>query len=610
MIARHGLVWLIVSYSLLAWSLRIPLPLRSPSAFLAASRSQRHLARRELNQDSLQDGPKKGSDIHDPTSTFHSDRFSHDSERKDDSAISASSTKHRSGNGKKVKHRPGQHHKDDRPSKSTHANDDIRDRPSKSIHGEDDVRDHTSKSKDKNRNKKPKKEIEERRYLSSSPRVQPKREMSFWDYDRHTKRLGSFNPFMGMETGAQSSKTDTDTSPDPSYVDNEGTTGWSGALAAAEKAEQTWQNSVGKPHHISEIQAASIPEETIQPQMTKQSQASVIPDPEHKIQRQTLLSLGGLITFDFLDDGDMLDTASRDRRDGWTSSTLTPVPTITTPVAAWTQNISTYETPEVITSVLDGGARVYADKIIWQPASAHPDLSTDGPDLTKRRKHDEDEDEGRGRSDYSDSDYDDAEDRRGGKHSKSYDDDEEDEPKRGRKKHSSASDKYDDQDEDGGARNSRNKHKDEYEDDENGRSPSKGRKKTGFSEDDDDGYEYGSSRGSSRKYALDDADSYDSAGETPHRKRPGSASTSAMGLGNANSNDCAQLASFYRNMDGEYWTRDLGWKSAVRGRTSCCDWLGVTCDEYERVIGIRLSDVGLEGQMSTDLFSLDQLVRL
>ena len=232
------------------------------------------------------------------------------------------------------------------------------------------------------------------------------------------------------------------------------------------------------------------------------------------IQRQTLLSLNGLITFTLLDDDAVIDTARRGKRDEWSSSdaitplsappsfpasvsaaasttsstsiSASPSPSnsiATHPVANWFQNTTTttYDTPATVpvpipntqVSVLDGGPRAYADRIIWQPTSAHPDLNarrrSGESDLNRRRKEEDEEYES---EDYNDEDHND------------------------------------------------------------------------------------------------------------------------------------------RNVNGDTWTRDLGWQASIRGRGSCCDWIGVTCDDYERVIGIKLQDVGLEGKMSDDLFVLDQLVRL
>jgi hypothetical protein len=70
-------------------------------------------------------------------------------------------------------------------------------------------------------------------------------------------------------------------------------------------------------------------------------------------------------------------------------------------------------------------------------------------------------------------------------------------------------------------------------------------------------------------------------------------------------------------MKGETWTPVVDWSASVQRRAPsssmrgrCCNWTGVTCDEYQRVIGLSLPNQGLTGPLSADLFSLDALLRL
>ena len=580
----------------------------------------------------------------------------------DEGKVSTSSTRHRapkdglkgqvkgkSKKGKKAKHVPGQYHRDDRKAASASASGPGApdDQDEGKEHGEDDDsregrKHHTENPKHDSRSGlKPKHGQEERRYLSSSPRVQPRRSMSLWDYDRHTKRMGEFNPVLGMEssdwwgsaaaTTTSSNRYDDDTN----LEDIEGGR-WAGLASALEAQEATLDKPLGEHWHLSDV-----PLPKVDPiGLMEKAAASLASHQAEEVQKQTLLSLGGLITFTLLDDEAVIDTVAPTwprKRDDWSPSGVTtlsappspvsPSPQVsaTPPVAAWFQNTTIYDTPpsppslpaspspstyveapsqDTKISVLDSGSRPYADRIIWQPSSDHPDLSRRSThigelELTKLFKDDKDN--------YDSEDYEDNDsDERGRKAVKSKQDDEDEAPKRRKGKHSSD---YDDEnEEDGDSRKSRKKHKGGEYDNEQDRptTTSKSGKKHGYEDDQDDS---GSGTSSSRKHPADsDYDSEDGDDDLP-RKRPSVASTSSVDP-DPNANDCPALASFYRNMNGDSWTRDLGWLPSIRGRGSCCDWVGVSCDEYERVIGIRLTDVGLEGQMSDDLSTLDQLVRL
>ena len=223
MMARHRNIWLILSYSLLVHSLRIPLPLRSPSASLAASQSRRQLAQREARQN-LEDGSGQSPTLNapPPPPSFPQEeerpskaRPNHGSDaestKDSDKDMSASSTKHQKNEdevegksekkGKKAKHVPGQHHRDDRISDSGSGSDVQNTDKDERGGRHSKTPKHKSKSKSNSSHRsKGKHGKEEKRYLSSSPRVQPKRSMSLWDYDRNSKRIGEFNPVLGMES--------------------------------------------------------------------------------------------------------------------------------------------------------------------------------------------------------------------------------------------------------------------------------------------------------------------------------------------------------------------------------------------------------------------------
>lgn len=425
-----------------------------------------------------------------------------------------------------------------------------------------------------------------KQYLSSNPRFHPKREVN---YDRHSKRVGHFDPLVGLEWFHPGRGSDTQTS-----------------------AGDVFERDVSS-NESPEVN----PEEPVQIPVLRQGTVLQHGQPhpgvplasltdEEESRRQTLLSLGGMLTFNLLHD-DHFDLAWPDKRDEGSSVQ---------------QNASVVNASTAAVSVLDGGPRMYADKIIWQPTSTHSLPS----ELARRRKDDEDEaaDEnnqpsgrGRGHSGYGD-------DEKEGRGRKSHMSGEDEDASR---KHRYGDDEDDPRDRKAKSNTELNGNR--YEEDEAASSSprgSRGKAKTQNKEEygQDDG-QYPSQADSlahSRTKGEDDGGDgesrYAAVGDASDRHKSVSANRpkkQAYDDGqyhpyNSLANDCSALANFHRSMEGDSWTSHSDWRDPLRNRAGCCDWTGVTCDPYDRVIAVNLAGVGPQGELAGDLFDLDELVRL
>jgi hypothetical protein len=532
-------------------------------------------------------------------------------------------------NGKKAKHIPGSHHRDDRLQTASSANH----------HPHHGSSGHHVKHGSK----------EKRRYLSSNLRIHEKRTLSIWDYDRHVKRMGEFDPLHGTtlreemerrghgvddrgdrhskhakgEAGGHRSKHGNDENGRHPKHDEDEDVQTEGMTSEPKMndfhASPDSQHSQHTQHHPvrpivameqgGQVRGDSLPDLDKQDTLPSHRQGVTLGDasvssqslasPAHAHPNEARGLLDPLRVDDMLgleyeaydceDEYDLghgyTDLLGRDEGSGTDDWQPQPEPS-TSPVPSPSQRVS----------VLDGGSRMYADKIIWQPTSDHPEKQKGGLERRRKDKHNDDGDE----------------DDSGDKH--------------GRGRHG------DDEEDDYGHGKHGGKHGDEdYDDGEYGSSSSRKKGKGSYDDDGEDSYSAkGSGRGSSRAGSdgyVDDFDTprsrsgsryddpesgYPSTKQNSHSKfddgqyRPSSYQS--------NADDCAILSSFYTSMRGETWTPAVDWSaSAVSSRSgtaSCCSWTGITCDEYQRVIGLDVSSLGLSGPLGTELFSLDALLRL
>lgn len=602
-----------------AASMRIPMPLESPSPMLASTKpgpgfdnAQRDLdghrhgyakekememdKRRESKEDDTDpSGDERGRDRGRRPSK--GDDGGRDEIRETSVGADADGRSRANGNAKKEKqkHVPGEHHRDDRLSTSAlNETGDERKGGSRRPHGH--AR-HPRLEKGKGK-----------RYLSSNPRYHPKRYLSVWDYDRHTKRMGESDPLHGTglreekrnsgrhghdilaSTFAEEGNARGDSLPLPK--DRTGSlrpVGLGGDMVGHSHLDKP----KGVPSHRQGVTLGDGSTIGSAHSLASTSTSKVPHTQGHPSARGLLepLSVDGLLGMEYeaYDCEDDIPSHSPPhtflRRDGEGGDQGgEPAP----------------PEPPAVVSVLDGGSRMYAEKIIWQPTSAHPEKEWGGGGLQKRRKNKNKDKDRHGR----------------------HGDDDEDE------------DDYGDGDEDsGGRRKGKDKHRgDDEEDDEYGASSTSGRKKGKGRYDDDDEYgpgdgdgEYdeprsrpksGSKAGKHGGYQGEDEDedSYDPPSHFSSSKfDDGQYHPSAY----SNIDDCATLSSFYTSMKGETWTPVVDWSASVQRRAPssslkgrCCTWTGVTCDEYHRVIGLSLPNQGLTGPLSEDLFSLDALLRL
>lgn len=461
----------------------------------------------------------------------------------------------------KAKHRPGSHHKDDRVSAK--ATDPERGSSKKKGKAKSKAKSN-AKGRDKGRGKG-RANKQSKRYLSSNAPTHPKREMSLWDYDRHAKRMGPFDPLAG--TGVREAHQYRRALYDATLMVS--AAGPSDDVPVLSAFRQGVVLEHGQPHPGSQLAST-----------------------DHTLQRRTLLNLGGLVTFDLFD-----DLGSMERRDD-------PLPEQTDP------GQNTTLTPAGVVSVLDGGPRMYADKIIWQPTSNHPKV--DERNLVPRRKSDDDEEEweesrGGGPSGYEDSDA----GKHGGGKGYGIGNDDEDGEEGDRRSHANS-------DSDGRRHGQAQDDDEQADDDDEYQSSSStgghagkhgGDNRFGDDELSDGSRQHPASHSTSNSVDSDDEDDYPPMKQKykpafdDGQYRPWKAPGSEM-------NDCATLASFYTSMSGDSWTRDLGWSTKARTRTACCQWTGVTCDVYDRVVGVNLAGAGLEGALSDEIFSLNELIRL
>jgi hypothetical protein len=535
--------------------------------------------------------------------------------------------------GKKAKHIPGSHHRDDRlpPTEEKHA----KHRPN-----------HKGKGK------------HEKRYLSSNPRYHTKKELSFWDYDRHVKRMGEFDPLHGTglreevemqkrghgaderkgrhgkgdgEGGRHGKGEGDDGGRHGKHDDggrgrhrkHGGDTDGGGRKDGRkgrhdEDEDMSTTDARGKEFHAAEpsghvdrphidaidsggkdqVRGDSLPNPRTQdhPPSHRQgvtlgdgisAQSKSLASPAHHDkfsapEARSLLDplrvddmLG--LEYDAYDCEDELRAghhtlSGRDDQD--------PSATVEQPPAPG---------PPTSVSVVDGGPRLFADRIIWQPKSDHPEKHGGLERRRKNKHHDDDEEDEDG----------------GGKH--------------GRNRHGDDEDDYG---------SSKSRHRGGEDDDEyESSTPKKGKGRYDDEEDDDDGYSTKSAGRNKGKGSFDDDDTpysksnplsdFDDDGDAP---LPKSKSKSKFDDGqyrpasyaNSGVDDCATLSSFYTSMKGETWTPASDWSgSAVSSKAAaCCSWTGVTCDEFERVIGVDVSSLGLSGPLGNEVFSLDALLRL
>lgn len=58
----------------------------------------------------------------------------------------------------------------------------------------------------------------------------------------------------------------------------------------------------------------------------------------------------------------------------------------------------------------------------------------------------------------------------------------------------------------------------------------------------------------------------------------------------------SSLKQIFENLNGEHWHENHGWK----GNTDVCEWYGVSCNEYNEVIGLSLDSNNLRGKLPED----------
>jgi hypothetical protein len=522
--------------------------------------------------------------------------------------------------GKKAKHIPGSHHRDDRlpPTEGKHA----KHRPN-----------HKGKGK------------HEKRYLSSNPRYHTKKELSFWDYDRHVKRMGEFDPLHGTglreevemqkrghgaderkgrhgkgdDGGRHSKHDDGGRGRHRKHGgDNDGGGRKDGRKGRHDEDEDmSTTDARGKEFHAAEpsghvdrphidaidsggkdqVRGDSLPNPRTQdhPPSHRQgvtlgdgisAQSKSLASPAHYDKGSAPEGRGLLdslrvddmlgLEYDAYDCEDELRAGhhtlfGRDDPDPSATGEQPPAPG-----------------PPTSVSVVDGGPRLFADRIIWQPKSDHPEKHGGLERRRKNKHHDDDEEDEDG----------------GGKH--------------GRNRHGDDEDDYG---------SSKSKHREEEEDDEYGSSSSKKGKGRYDEEEKDDGYSTKSTGRNKGKGSFDDDDrpysksnplsDFDDDEDPPLPKsKPKSKFDDGQyrpsSYANSGVDDCATLSSFYTSMKGETWTPASDWSgSAVSSKAAaCCSWTGVTCDEFERVIGVDVSSLGLSGPLGSEVFSLDALLRL
>lgn len=562
--------------------------------------------------------------------------------------------KGREQEGKKQKHEPGSHHRDDRhpPTEDKHAKH----------------RSHKEKGKGKH----------EKRYLSSNPRYHTKKELSFWDYDRHTKRMGEFDPLHGtglrkeaemQQRGHGADERHGKVDGDERHVGDAGGGGrgrhgkhgeGGGGRADEEHGREKHEeddphkshsrhsddreegedgqhkkdNHQQDKHHITssdvrgqEFHVTGPAAHIDRPQINAVNQDGQVRgdslpnrhDQDHIPAHRQGVTLGDGISAqskslastahtkdhpDAVDEGpvhnqarglldplrvdDMLGLEyeaydcedeyglgqhtlfGRDEGQNQTNAETTPGP------------------PQSV-SVVDGGPRLFSDRIIWQPQSDHPEKHG-GLKRRRKNKHGDDEDDnGAG----------------GGKHGGGRGNDDEDDYESSRGKHRGG-----DEEDDYGSSSSK-KGNGRYDDEGDGESDystksSSGRAKGKGNVDDADDVPYSKSNPLS---GFDDGDDYPN---TKPKSKFDDGQYRPSSYANSGVDDCATLSSFYTTMRGETWTPAVDWSgSAVSSKkASCCTWTGVTCDEYERVIGVDVSSLGLSGPLGNELYSLDALLRL
>lgn len=660
-----------------ATSLRIPLPLQSPSPLLVASKNENgkqafgkwdmgtELRTQGMNWDKRRksitddtdhlDSEKPGPAANDGARPHKNQSKGAKADGEEVARIMNANDKHDDDNGdgnddggrkppkngKKSKHIPGSHHRDDRhPSTSPPDSDSA----SKKHHGK--------QKRPGGKGKHPK------RYLSSNPRTHEKKELSFWDYDRHTKRMGEFDPLHGtglreeraaaveMEKrghGADERKGKEDGGRTKHGSGRHAKHGGKGrhAHAAGEIQAQSGSavrhddfhasnaNAIDRPH----INAASMEQSgqvrgdslrDLHKQDTFPAHRQGVTLGDGSISAQSLASPaanhhgaspGGTVPvrssdanharglLDNLRVDDMLDFDSeaydceeefghghgtlfgRDENGNGNGQEWQPAP------EAAPEPAPAPGPPQQV-SVVDGGPRLYADRIIWQPKSDHPEKHGELQRRRKNKHKDEDEDDGGGKhgGNRHGDDYEDEDDGQGSKKSKHRGDEEEDE-------YGSSSSK---------------KGKGRYDDDQEGYGDEYSAKGTGSRTKGkgafDDDVPYSKSNPLS---GFDDEDEYPTKPRTKSKFDDGQYRPSTYA--NSGIDDCATLSSFYVSMRGETWVPPVDWSASAvssSAKGGCCTWTGVTCDEYERVIGVDVSSLGLSGPLGPDLFSLDALLRL
>jgi hypothetical protein len=555
--------------------------------------------------------------------------------------------------GKKAKHAPGSHHRDDRHPSSVPEDESGPSTSSKKHHSKQKRPDRKAKGKHTN----------DKRYLSSNPRYHEKKELSFWDYDRHIKRIGDFDPLHGtglreevatmMERRGHGADERNGKGKEGGrhsrHGDGIGGTrhakhgakgkGRHAVHAADDELTSTKSglrhddfhatNNIDGPHinAISmeqgvQVRGDSLPDLHEQDTLPSHRQGVTLGDGSTSAQSLASpagnhhgASPGGVVPvpvstpsphtkearglLDNLRVDNMLDLDSeaydceeeyghghhtlfgRDENQDWQ-----PAPE-TAPAPSPPQQVS----------VVDGGPRLFADRIIWQPKSDHPEKHGG---LERRRKN---------------------------KH-KDHDEDDEDGGKHGRNRHD---DDYEDEDDEYGSGSRKIKSKHLGDEDEESYGLSSEKKGKGSYNEDEEGYEDDySAKGTGRsrgKGAFDDDVPYSKSNplsgfdedEDGYPTKPKSKSKFDDGqyrpstYANSGIDDCATLSSFYVSMRGETWSPPVDWSASAvssASKASCCTWTGVTCDEYERVIGVDVSSLGLAGPLGSELFSLDALLRL
>jgi len=655
-----------------ASSLRIPLPLQSPSPRLADSSGKRIEARWTLDLTSgmgiekrrksdkgdtdpsdSDEGPLAGDvgkrrkrpnkggkvDGNDVAKIMKANGGGNDNEREPNNEDGGERPEKGKG-GKKAKHIPGSHHRDDRLP------------PPKEEHGKHQPN-HKSKAK------------HGKRYLSSNPRYHTKKELSFWDYDRHVKRMGEFDLLHGTglreevelqkrghgaderkggrhgkagNDGGRNGKSDGDdagrhTKHDDGGRGRHGKHGGghkhggergdegkgrheNGENVAASDARGKDPLAAGQSGHVDrphidavddgskgQVRGDSLPDLHTQdhPPSHRQgvtlgdgisAQSKPLASPAHHDKGSVPQARGLLdplrvdnmlgLEYDAYDCEEELTydhhtLLRRDDQDPSATGEQTPTPG-----------------PPTAVSVVEGGPRLFADRIIWQPQSDHPEKHGGLKRRRKNKHHDDDEEDDDGAG--------------GGKHGRNRHEDDEDDGESSKSRHRGGEE--DDEYASSGSKKGKGRYDDveDGKDEENGYSTkSTGRTKGKGSFDNDD-TPYSKSNPLSN---FDDDEDAPLPKSKPKSKfddgqyRPSSYINSGV-------DDCATLSSFYTSMKGETWAPTSDWSgSAVSSKVpACCYWTGITCDEFERVIGVDVSSLGLSGPLGSELFSLDALFRL